>query len=370
MIIFRYLSRQVIQVMLAVTVILLFVSVTSRFLQYLGDAVSGNLTTDILALLMLSRLPEFLMVILPLAFFLGILLSYGRMYADNEMTVLGACGYSRRRLLGATLGCSLAVVALMASISLYLAPLGLQNTQRLQQMQEELTELDLITAGQFQTFNQAQRTTYAESISRTEAGRQLNNSFVAMRGEQRSGGEAGLRIMVAESARPVIDEDSGRRFMLLEDGYYYDGVPGQADYQVTRFEEQGILLPERVDVAPALAESALPTRQLLGSRERAEQVELQWRLSMIAMIPILAIIAVPLSRVDPRQGRFNRIVPAVVLYVVYFLLLEVMRERLDDGDMALLPGLWWVHAPFLAFGLALLMPWPLRRAGKGPHAAD
>lgn len=356
--------------MAAVTVILLFVSVTSRFLQYLGDAVSGKLTTDILVLLMLSRLPEFLLIILPLAFFLGVLLAYGRMYADNEMTVLGACGYSQRRLLGATLGCSVAVMAVSASLSLYLAPLGLQNTQRLQQMQQELTELDLIVAGQFQTFNEARRTTYAESISNTDAGRQLNNTFVAMRGEQRSGGQAGLRIMVAESARPVIDSGSGRRFMLLEDGRYYDGVPGEADYQVTRFAEQGLLLPEQVDIAPALAESALPTTQLLGSEQPAEQIELQWRLSMIAMIPVLAMIAVPLSKVDPRQGRFSKIVPAAVLYAVYYLLLEITREGLDSGGAALLPGLWWVHAIFLGLALALLIRWPARRARVGAHVSD
>ena len=95
LIIFRYLSKQILQVMSAVTVILLIVGITSRFLQYLGQAVAGELSSDVLMLLMFYRLPDFLLVILPLAFFLGVLLAYGRMYAENEMVVLLGSGTSQ-----------------------------------------------------------------------------------------------------------------------------------------------------------------------------------------------------------------------------------------------------------------------------------
>lgn len=339
--------------MTAVTVILLFVSFTSRFLQYLGDAVAGKLTTDILVLLMLSRLPEFLLIIIPLAFFLGVLLAYGRMYADSEMTVLTACGFSQKKLLGITMSCSVLVAGLVAVLSLYVAPLGLQSTERLQQMQEDLTELDLIVAGQFQAFDRGMRTTYADTIQETGLGRQLNNTFVAMRDEPFGTGDSGLQIMVSEIARPVLDEESGRRFMLLENGYYYQGVPGTAEFQVTRFDEQGILLPEQINIAPVLDETALPTLALLGASDAAYQAELQWRLSVIVIIPILALMSVPLSRVGPRQGRFGKLVPATMIYGAYFLLLELMRERMQSGDIGIFPGMWSVH--FLFFTLAVLL---------------
>ncbi|MEX1197482.1 MAG: LPS export ABC transporter permease LptF [Pseudohongiellaceae bacterium] len=356
MILFRYLSTQILQVMTAVTLILLVVSFTSRFLQYLADAVAGQMTTDILLLLMLSRLPEFLLVIIPLAFFLGVLLSYGRMYADNEMTVLSACGYSQRRLLGVTMSCSALVAALVAILSLYLSPYGLQSTGRLQQMQQELTELDLIVPGQFQAFNRGRRTTYAESISETDIGRQLNNSFVALRETPGSAGQPGLRVMVSETARPELDEESGRRYMVLENGYYYEGLPGEADFQITEFEEQGILLPEQVSFTPILEEQAMPTTRLWGATEPPQRAELQWRLSVILMIPVLALMSVPLSRVGPRQGRFSKLVPATLLYAGYFLLLELVRERVATGEMAAWPGMWGVHLVFLLLALMLLRP--------------
>ena len=99
MIIFRYLSLQILQVTVAVSLILLLVGLISRFIQYLGQAVSGELASDVLLLLMFYRLPDFLLVIVPLAFFFGILLVYGRMHEDNEMVVLLNSGMSQSRLL-------------------------------------------------------------------------------------------------------------------------------------------------------------------------------------------------------------------------------------------------------------------------------
>lgn len=362
MILFRYFARQLLQVTLAVTLILLVVSFTSRFLQYLADAVAGQMTTDILLLLMSFRLPEFLSIIVPFAWFLAILLAYGRMYAENELVVLHACGYSRSRLLAVTSVVALLLAVVMGGLSLYLAPAGLQQTERLRLSQQELTEIDLIVAGQFQEFNRGQRVTYAETISETGQGRQLNNTFVVVRTPGRADAEPELRVMVARTARPVLDEGTGRRFMLLEDGYFYDGEPGRADYSVTQFEQQGILLPEQASIAPVLEEKALPTAELLGSAEPARQAELQWRISVVLLLPVLTLIAVPLSKVEPRQGRFARLVPAALLYGLYFMLLQVSREALEDGDLPAAIGLWWVHALFLLYGLALLMKGRPRRS--------
>lgn len=354
MIIFRYLARQIFQVMAAVTVIMLVLAMITRFLQYLGQAVEGEITSDILLLLMAYRLPEFLLVILPFSLFLGILLAYGRMYAENEMTVLSACGISQKRLVALTLVCTSFLAIILGTLSLQVAPWGLRNTEQLMESQDELTELDLIVAGQFQDFADGQRTTYAETTSSVAGERQLNNTFVAWRRPDATADGASLRIIVAETARPVIDEASGRRFMLLENGYLYDGVPGQADYLVSQFEQQALLLPEQVRIETVVREKSLPTAQLWNSPLPEHQAELQWRFATILLIPVLTLIAVPLSRVAPRQGRFSRLVPAALLYASYYVLLQLGMSLLAEGSIPLALGLWWVHAGFIALGLYLL----------------
>ncbi|MGJ8689840.1 MAG: LPS export ABC transporter permease LptF [Gammaproteobacteria bacterium] len=364
MIIFRYLTRQIFQVMSAVTLILLVVIMISRFLGYLGQAVAGEISSDILLRLMVFRLPDFLLVIIPFALFLGILLAYGRMYSENEMTVLSACGYSQKRLTLSTVVSASFLSVVMGVMSLQIAPMGLQNTERLLESQDELTELDLIVAGQFQRFDGGLRTTYAESINTGANGRLLNNTFVAWRRADALAQEQGLRVILSETARPIIDEASGRRFMLLENGVLYEGVPGQADYLVTQFDEQAILMPEPERITEVTREKSMPTSTLWNSPDPAHQAELQWRLSVILMIPILTLVAVPLSKVEPRRGRFSKLLPASVLFALYYVALQMAMTLIEDEAVPVAVGLWWVHGIFLAFGLFLLYGPKLRRPAR------
>ena len=124
MIVFKYLSRQILQLAAAVTSVLLFVVLTGRFVQYLAEAIAGEKAPDVLLLLMLYRIPEFLLVIVPLAFFLAIILAFGRMYGDNEMVVLMSAGYSQGRLLMNVMGIAALITVFMAVLALYLAPWG------------------------------------------------------------------------------------------------------------------------------------------------------------------------------------------------------------------------------------------------------
>ena len=347
MIIFRYLSKQILQVMAAVTLILLVVALTSRFIQYLSQAVAGELASDILLLLMLYRLPDFLLVILPLALFLGILLAYGRMYADNEMVILIGCGFSSGRLLFTTLGTSSMVMIVMAVLSLQLAPWGVRNTEQLKESTDQLTELDLIIAGQFQSFGDGSRVTYAERVgSSVDGERHLQNVFVAVSGAENEAGRSSPRIIIAESARSEIDFETGARFMRLENVLQYDGAPGALNFSIGKFNVQSILLPVSTSIEPILREESLTTAQLIGSDLPEHQAELQWRLSMLLLIPIITTIAVPLSNVGPRQGRFNKLVPAAVLYAIYFVLLQVSKDLVAEESVPVIVGMWWVHGLF------------------------
>ena len=105
---------------------------------------------------------------------------------------------------------------------------------------------------------------------------------------------------------------------------------------------------------------AIPTSQLIGSNDPRLQSELQWRLSIPLLVFIVTLMAVPLSRVNPRQGRFLKLLPAILLYMTYLGLLVAARSALDKGRIPPYVGLWGVHLLFLLVGLALLYWEPLR----------
>jgi lipopolysaccharide export system permease protein len=78
------------------------------------------------------------------------------------------------------------------------------------------------------------------------------------------------------------------------------------------------------------------------------------------LVFIVTLMAVPLSRVNPRQGRFLKLLPAILLYMAYLTMLIAARGALEKGKIPVALGLWWVHAIFLIIGLGLLYWEPLR----------
>ena len=174
LIIFRYLSRQLLQVMCAVASVVLLIIMSGRFVNYLADAASGSLRADFVLLIMAYRVPEFLSMILPLGFFLGIILAYGRLCVDHEMSVLTACGMSRNHLLAMTMVPGIGVTILVGFLSLYATPMGIQKVEMIFAEQDALTEFDTLVAGRFQSLGP--RVTYTQEL--TDDNQQLEGVFI------------------------------------------------------------------------------------------------------------------------------------------------------------------------------------------------
>lgn len=359
MIVFRYLSREVLLTSSAVSAVLLVIIMSGRFIKYLAQAAQGILDPGVLLLIMGYRIPGFLQLILPLGLFLGILLAYGRLYLDSEMTVLTATGMSEQRLLAYTLTPALLIAVACAWLSFSLTPQGVQNVAQILNEQDALTEFDTLVPGRFQSMRDGTRVTYTQELS---AGRdELREVFISEKREVRSPNDTdeGITVLVAKTGRQEIQAD-GSRYLILHDGYRYDGTPGEADYRVIYYDTYGVLLPKpSVDIRVGDRET-MSTGELMASTQPRMRSELQWRLSFPILVLIVTFIAVPLARVNPRQGRFLKLLPAILLYMSYLALLVAARSALDKGKMPIELGLWPVHGLFLVIGLLLVFWQPLQ----------
>jgi len=348
LIIFRYLGKQVLVTMLAVTFVLLMTFMSGRFIKYLVQAASGELSPDILFAIMAYRLPGFLELILPLGFFIGILLAYGRMYLESEMTVLHACGLSEKRLLGMSLCFSLLVALLVGSMSLYVSPWGMQQVEKLFAEQSKVTAFEVLFPGRFQSLQSGERVTYMESLSDDK-----NTMFNVFISDNASKGDV-LNVIYAKSGTQRIDPKTGERFLVLHDGAQYEGRPGQPDYHVVSFDSYGIKIEEPDAEKRSIKAEAIATRTLINANDLESKALLQWRISLPLLVPIITLLAVSVSRVNPRQGRFFHLFPAMLIYVSYLGLLIVARKNLVKGELPESVGLWGVHAVFFGFSLLLL----------------
>lgn len=346
--IFLYLTRDVVSHTLAVTFVLFLVVFSGRFIRYLAEAATGGLTADILLPVMLFRLPSFFELILPLGLFLGILLSLGRLYSESEMVILKACGFSPTRMAGYLLVPGLGVMLLVGVLSLYLAPQGSAKAQTLLENPRNADGLQVMAAGRFKSQRRGKLVTYAERIDNQGI---MHNVFTV----EREAGVKAATVIFAREAEIVTDSEGNRRYLELRDGTRYRGVPGDPAYEAVAFERFGEIIPERRDGLRATTRiDAVPTVELLGSNKPRERASLWWRLSLPLLVPVSVVIALALSRTDARRGRYARLGPALVIFLLYFLALTQARSFIESGG-----GLTGFLATHLLFGglAALLLYW-------------
>ncbi|SHF51228.1 lipopolysaccharide export system permease protein [Microbulbifer donghaiensis] len=368
MIIFRYLCRELLFATLAVSAVLMLMVMSGRFVKYLAEAAAGDLSANILFSLIGYRLPSFLELVLPLGLFVGILLAYGRLYIESEMTVLHACGFSERRLLTYTLAPAFMVALVVASMSLYFSPTGMERSSGLLTADKSRSEFDHLVPKKFVATEGNRAVYYADSLSKDKS--TMHDVFLAELGGAGAETEADQQIVIlAREGVQQIDPDTGLRYLVLRDGYRYEGVPGQRDYRLMKFTSYEVQLEvqqKRSNWGDRM--EAMSTLDLLRSDSPQERAFLHWRFSLPVLVMVVAVLAVPLSRTNPRQGRYAKMMPAVLLYITYLVMLQGVRGAIEDGKIGNPAAIWLVHPPFLILGLVLLGGGNWRRRPKRPPA--
>jgi lipopolysaccharide export system permease protein len=357
MIIYRYLSRQLLVTTIAVTGVLVMILVFGRFIKYLEDAAAGFWSGQVVVQVMIYRLPEFFLLILPLGLFLGILLTYGRMYLENEMVVLQACGMSQGRLVRLTMIPAVCTALIVAFLSHYLGPLCSNKAMALLAEERKRSALEMLTPGQFHSTRDGRTVTYLEGIDRN--GQRMESLFIL---HYQPGDEGRVEITRARDGVYEVDALSNARYMVMGNGVRYEGVPGTARFSRMDYERYKLRLEPPAPFDLVGEYNLMSDAQLRSDGSPAALAELQWRWALPLLVPIVAYMAVPLSRVNPRQGRYLKLLPSIVMYLAYLSLLLAMRNKVAAGKVPADWGFLAVHTVFLMAAIMMhkLPEWRLR----------
>jgi lipopolysaccharide export system permease protein len=342
----RYVLREVVQTWLAVTGVLVAILVSNQLSRVLGQAADNqygrHVVFDLIALGAIMNLS----VIVPVGLLLAVVLTLGRMYHDSEMAALQACGFGPARLL-APLFCFAAVIAVgLAWLAFFQVPRADSQAQLLRQSALKEAQFGQLDAGRFRSFSGGDAVFYAERVDREGV---LHNVFV----QRESAGR--IEVALADTATYSKAAADGAHLVTLFNGRRYEGVPGRDDFRVIEFREHGIPIATPAGIAGTKDPDTKPTRELIGSSDPSDIAQLQFRASTPLMALVLTLVAVPLSRLRPRQGRYARVGFAIVIYFVYSNLLSAAKVWLEKGDLPPAVGVWWVHAAALALGLYLVI---------------
>ena len=343
----RYLARETALTVAAVTGVLMLILLSNKFAGLLGDAAAGRLPRETVFTLLGLACIKFFIVVLPVATFLGIMLALGRLYRDSEMTTLMACGVGPLQVYRPLMVMAAVLAAGLAVLSLQVSPWAERMTRIVNSAGVHDAEVSSFESGRFKVDEGGQGALYAEHVS--PDGRQLQKVFM-----QGPSGDL-MAVVLADSGHRVDDPKvPGGGMLVLDNGWRYEGIPGLPKYRLVKFAEHGIVIaPPRPDTGLG-SYDAYPTSKLLALHDLEAASTVQWRLSVPISVLLLTLLAVPLARTSPRQGRYGRLLIAVLVYLIFYNLGILARVWEQKGITPVALGMWWVDVLFVGGVAALL----------------
>ncbi len=340
----RALVREFATMGLYIFAILLGIIVFTQLVRLLGKSVSGTLAVDGVPALLGFGALNYLPVLLSLSLFLSILLTLTRSYRDNEMVVWFCSGIGLTQWIRPVLWVALPVVGVVALLSMVLSPWAMFQADEFKRRLDSRDDVSAATPGMFRESKQADRVFFIENV---DVGKnRVGNIFV------QSVQHGKISTMVAKQGLQET-ATNGDRFLVLLNGRRYEGVPGQLDFRIVEFERYAMRIEAAEIRRDFVRLQALPTLHLLQNRSNWNMSELQGRLGLPISALILALLAIPLSFVNPRAGRSLNLIMAVVIYMLYNNLINVTNAWVGQGKMGLVMGLLGIHG--LMFALMALL---------------
>jgi lipopolysaccharide export system permease protein len=357
----RYTVREVLAYTAGVATIVIGIFLLRRFGTLIGDSAEATFPLGVVFHLLALRLIVALPSLLPVALYLGALLGFARLYRDSEMTALSACGLSPLQIHRGIIGLALAAGAAVALLSFAARPWAANRLYDVQESALRSATVEDVVPGRFYELGEGdEQVLFAEGRAKDDPA-YLENIFVQQRRGER------ISIFVAARATEVRQGDSGDRYLRLIDGYRYDIRPPAADSEITQYDEL-VLRTARAAEDDEPEEKARPSAALFASEDPTDIAELQWRMAMPISTVLLLLLAIPLGRVEPRAGRYGRLLLAIGLYVAYRQALGTTKIWVEEETLAPFPGVWMAHAACAAC-VVLLLAWEGAR-GRRPWRRD
>lgn len=325
MILIRYLIKEVFKSQIAILLILLLIFFSQQFVRVLGAAANGNVPADLVFSLLGLGMPTMAQLMLPLCLFIAILLTFGRLYAESEITVMRACGVGQRILVKVALIMSLLTAGIAAYNALWLSPWAIQKQVNMVEDAKANPTVGVLSSGQFISTNNNKVVLFIDKIKDN----QIRNVYLFQMTPQK---QTKPSVITAEKGE-LIALPNGDQVLNLKNTKRVEGTSVLPDFRITHFDEYQAYLGYQSAENTNDEVAELTLSQLIDLDSSSAKAELHWRITLILAVPLMALIAVPLSRVNPRQGRFAKILPALLLYLIYFLLQSSFKSAGSAGKL-------------------------------------
>ncbi|WP_428390890.1 LPS export ABC transporter permease LptF [Lichenicoccus sp.] len=357
MILNRYLRREISKPLLPVLGILVALFGSYSAATLLSDAVNGLLPGDIITELVGLKVLISLEVLIPVALYMSVILSFGRLYSDSELTAAYALRITPAQISGAVLVVAGCAALAVAGLSLVVRPWAYQKLHTLSSHAASTLDVAAMQPGTFYIGQHGRRVIFlGHRHGPTTPARDV---FVQLwRGDH-------IRIIHARLADKLPQGQASEGIRIdMHDAHIYTMDLGSTQNDQVLSARDLIINPDGTsDVTPEYSSVAASSPRLVASNLPADIAELQWRLSTPISTLLLGLLGIPMSRARPRQSKYSKLGAAILIYFGYYLLCTSTRTWVQHDMIAGFPGVWW--APGLLSLFLLAVTYRPRRLERG-----
>jgi lipopolysaccharide export system permease protein len=330
-----HLNSQIFKGFTAILLILTALIFSSRLVGYFEQAAAGSLNPDIIFSVIFLRLPDFLALLIPFAFFLSLLLVVSELYQSNGIYAYFSAGVSRLRLLKNVIPFFLIIFIACSLISVYLAPYGKALSKSLIAEQSYEDKLEMFQPRSLINLDEAVSYLYFDAYD----GKRMTGVTFFVKDDP------SLSIIKAELLE--ISNQDNNMILDFKNGSIYPDL--NSDNKIDASFKK---LTHAIEVGQTSSKS-FTLSKLLDYKNKSNFIESQWNASIPTMLIALVLLSFVFGKENPRSGREGSLVTGVLIYIFYLSVLVAFRESYSDNSNFFYYFLWPVHLAFFSFGALL-----------------
>ena len=323
----RHLLQTLLWYTLGIAVILLLLGFGLRFRGYLSDAIQGSLQASYIGRILLLRLPEFALLILPLSLCCAVALKLVQMHSSGEHRALRSLGAGDYTLVGWCLYLAVPVFALMLFLSLHLAPSSIRQSEELIAEARYQSSLFAPKPSHFAPLPGGAGTVYIHEKLGEDSWQEI---FVSR------GSSGDFSVIRAQRL-----QRNGFDF-VMQDGTHHRFAEGRLQSGAS-YQEYGFYSASAQRRPVRDSHESRPLGRLLQERSAVATAELQWRLAAPFMTVLPLLMAVPMARTRSRKNVSWRVGLCFIVFILYFAILLGLRSAVEHGLLPTWPGVWLGH---------------------------
>ena len=326
----KSLNMEVFRSSIGVLLIFFLLVVGSRIVGYFEQAAEGNIDPGIILSVIALRFPDFITLLIPLSFFLGLLITIGRLNSEGEIHGYFSAGLSKFNLIKFLLPQAFIYFFITLVLSLYIAPYTKNLSKDLLVIDSLEEQIDAIQSDEIVSLDDGGFLYVQTADEGLIKGVKLfqvdeDNSFIVISDE----------LLTTEKDKTIE--------LNLKNGSFYGGLFSESSKIISNFNNFNFEIDKNMSQS-----NDLSLTKLFDYSSASDQATFQWNISIPITILILLLYGIYISSSKPREGKFSFMLPGMLIYVSYLSLLILGREFISDNPDSIF-NLWFIHGLFVLF---------------------